>query len=161
MHTYGGIEVRIGGGHDSGHGSPSRHPHHVNPVGIDVMHAHDLMRDPGYERRLAGITLLVDRFEPVPTLRAISRLRLLRIDNKKFIPFCKTIHASAGSKISGRLGTAMQHHHEGQGLSCIGFGDKELVGACPSRIGKCSINKLPSRPNRRGRRLRCDLVLML
>ena len=101
MHADGGIEVGIGRGHDGSHGASCRHPCHVDPLSIDVIRADDLPRDPGDEGRFALATMLVGRLEPVPTLRAIGRLRLLRIGDKKSVPFREHIHTRAGGKING------------------------------------------------------------
>ena len=96
---------------------------------------HDLAGDAGDQRRLALIALLVARAEPVPALGGIGGLRLGRIGDEETQLLGEIVHPRAGGEIVGRLGAAVQHHHERQRLVRAAARDVELVGAASGGIG--------------------------
>src|SRR5689334_2659686 len=94
---------------------------------IDIVIPHDLPCDASNERRLTVVAGLVARSEPVPTLRGIGRLRLLRVDDETSATFGGEIHSRACRKIISRLRAPMQHDDQGARSGALAAGDVELV----------------------------------
>jgi hypothetical protein len=74
----------------------------------------------------ALIATLIGGAKPVPALRDIRRLGLRRIGDQECSLLSQIVHPRAGSKVVGRLGAAVQHHHKGQRLFVIATRNIEL-----------------------------------
>ena len=59
--------------------------------------------------------LLFAAVEPVPASRRVGRCGLRRIGDEERVLLGAVVHPCAGREIIGRLGAAVQHHHERQG----------------------------------------------
>ena len=118
---------------------PAERPATKTRPGSTATSRHDLPGDPRDQRGLAAVALLIGGAEPVPAFLGIGRARLLGIGDEEALLFGQLVHPRAGGEILGRLGAAMQHHHQGKRLSAIGAGDVEPVGAPAGRIGIASL----------------------
>ena len=70
-----------------------------------------------------GAALLVGGLEPVPTLRAVGRLRLLGISNEAQFFLRQHVHARTSGKVPRRLSAAVEHDEQGQRLPGKAAGD--------------------------------------
>ena len=128
MHADRGVEIGIGRGHDRGGRPAGREPGDVDPLWVDRILRHDLAGDARDQRGLAGVTLLVLGLEPVPAPGDVGRGRLGRVGHQAAMLLGQQVHARAGGEVVGRLGAAVQHDHQWQGLAVMGAGHVELVG---------------------------------
>ena len=109
VHTHGCVEIRIGFTHDSRRRAARGQPRNIDAARIDVVILYDLSRDARDEGGLAVIAGLVARPEPVPTLRGIGGLRLLRIDDETPATFGCEVHSRPCREIISRLRAPVQH----------------------------------------------------
>jgi hypothetical protein len=109
---------------------------------LDTEVAHNLASNAREERGLSLIALLISETKPVPALRGIRRLGLSGIRDQECALLSQIVHSRAGSKVVGRLGAAVQHHHKRQRLFVIPARNIELIGATSSLIGKDMFSKL-------------------
>ena len=121
---------------------PADNPAIYTRARLDTEVAHNLAGDAREERGLSLIALLISGAKPVPALRDIRRLGLRRIGDEECTLLSQIVHSRAGSKVVGRLGAAVQHHHKGQRLFVIATRNIELVGATSRLIGKDVLSKL-------------------
>jgi hypothetical protein len=155
MDTDGGIEIRICRAHDGRRGAARGEAGDEDTPGLDRDVGHDLPGDPGDQRGLAAVALLIGGAEPIPAFLGIGRTRLLGVGDEEALLFGQLVHPRAGGKILGRLGAAMQHHHQGKRLSVIGAGNVEPVGAPAGRIGVASLFEASAVRARATGRRRC------
>ena len=85
------------------------------------------------------VALLIARVEPVPAPGGVGRLGLRRIGDEERLLLGEIVHPRAGREVVGRLGAAVQHHHEGQRLSVVAAWNVELVRAASRRIGVAAL----------------------
>jgi hypothetical protein len=97
MNSYGREKIGIGFTHDSGRGAARRQSGNIDALRIDIVILHDLSCDTGDERRLAVVTGLVAWPEPVPTLRWIGGLQLLRVNDKTAAKFIRVPAAKSSA----------------------------------------------------------------
>ena len=142
MDADGRIKVWVSSSHYCSCGTSSRQPGDIHAPRFDTEVAHDLAGDACKERGLSLIALLISGAKPVPALRGIRRLGLRRIGDEECSLLSQIVHPRAGSKVVGRLGAAVQHHHKGQRLFVIATRNIELVGATSRLIGKDVLSEL-------------------
>ena len=134
MHADGGVQVGVGRPHDGGGRPAGREPGDVDARRVDRVVGHDLAGDARDQRRLALVALLVAGAEPVPALRRVGGAGLRGVDDEAGVLLGERVHARAGGEVVGRLGAAVQHHHQGQRLPVVAAGHVELVGAAAGLV---------------------------
>src|ERR1700730_13631398 len=92
MDRGGRIEVRMYHREIDGHRTARRHTSDIDASVINVVHRHDLTREGRDHRRFARLEPPVRWSKPVPALKRIGALRLLRVDNDVTLRFGRGIH---------------------------------------------------------------------
>jgi hypothetical protein len=79
---------------------------------------------------------LFTTLEPVPAFGGVGRFGLCRVGNEEALLLCALVHLRACSKVIGRLGTAVQHHHQRQRLASVTARHIQLVSPAAGLVGK-------------------------
>jgi len=72
---------------------------HVDPLFVDGVIAHDLLRERRDQARLSRVAALVAFIEPVPALAGVRGAGLLRVGHEEHLLIGQSIHARAGREV--------------------------------------------------------------
>src|ERR1035437_230622 len=138
-----GVDVRVGGGEDSSHGTTSRQTHYVHPVAVQcrpAAPAEDQLGYPRDRRRLSGPSGLVPWLEPVPAKSRIVLGALRGVNDDEARPIGVRIDLGAECRLLRRLVTAVQYDDERDG--CAGTQARRRVHGVRATPGGVIVDEL-------------------